>query len=384
MRSRNRMRIRNSMHVRQRMSLKAHAIIFSTIIIATALIVFLLSMSHSEKTYADTCSSSYTLDWTNPSTFTISCGAVVAAQWTVKNDSCNYYSPVNTVDGHPGDPDRTSAIDVRIGQSGNLTNNDYAWIFIYVNGSIYSSYKCRGDTLTGVFYVSQTITVPAGGNYQVRVAVKNDKTTEFWMIKNGEVTSCVTSPASPLPVTLTSFTGEVTDQGARFKWTTAAEVNNDYFTLSRSSDGIAYSEVARIQGNGTTSTKHDYSFTDDRTPSGLSYYRLSQTDYDGTTKDYGPITVRKKNADNEDIKSSVYPNPFSEKFTYAFSSRQDEEGWLIFYDQTGHLIEERAIDIREGMNNIPYTPKAELKPGIYLVGVKSGDRLLGFTRVVKK
>jgi hypothetical protein len=384
MRTRNRLKVRSATNTRQRLVFRTAVLLISFVAIVSGGIVFLLSLSDSKEAYAATCSSTYTLDWSNPTTFTVTCGTVNAAQWTVRNDSCNYYSPVNFVDGLPGDPPRTTAIDVRVGQSGNLTNNDYAWIFIYVNGAVYSTFQCRGDTLGGVFYVSQNITVPAAGSYQVRVAAKNDKTTEFWMIKNGEVTACVSSPPSPLPVSLTSFTGTVTTEGTKIKWTTATEVNNDHFIVSRSSDAMNYEEIGRMEGFGTSSTRHDYLFTDDQVPDGMSYYKLSQFDYDGTRKDYGPIAVRKKSVSPRDNISIVYPNPFSDRFTYRIQSEYSGPAYLYIWDQKGTVLDRVLVKMNEGNNNIEYMPNEVLPPGMYLVGINTGDKIFGVTKAIRK
>src|SRR5204862_7457654 len=136
-------------------------------------------------------------------------------------------------------------------------------------------------------------------------------------VKKGDVISCVQTGATPLPVTLTAFNGSVTDGQALLKWTTAAEVNNDHFTVERSPDAENYVEIERLPGFGTTSVRHDHVFRDDATPLGMSYYRLSQTDYDGTVKHYGPIAIRKNDADVHRTKPVVYPNPFNNSFTYS-------------------------------------------------------------------
>jgi len=383
MKKRGKLQLRSSQSVKYRLTTRNVAI-FSLVAFFTGLTALVLNLSNSEQSFSATCTYTYTLDWSNPATFTVTCGTVNSAQWTVKNDSCNYYSPINLVGGLPGDPPRTTAIDVRVGQSGNLTNNDYASIIIYVNGSVYSNFVCRGDTLGGVFYVSQNITVPAAGNYQVRVAAKTDKTTEFWMIKNGEVTACVSTPPSPLPVTLTAFSGSVIDNKARLKWTTASEVNNDHFAIERSSDAGNYEEVGRLPGYGTTSVRHDYTFMDESTPSGISYYRLKQEDFDGTIKYYGPIAIRKNESDAHMTKPVVYPNPFTESFTYSYSAADNETTQLVLADQKGAVLESFPVEIKRGLNNIRIKPGIDLRPGIYLVGIQSGDQLTGFTRIVRK
>src|SRR6188768_332942 len=104
MKNRGRLRIRSSQSIIHRLTFRTKVIVFSLAALVSGGIVFLLNLTHSKEAYAVICSSTYTLDWSNPATFTVNCGTVNAAQWTVKGDTCNYYSPVNNVDGLPGDP----------------------------------------------------------------------------------------------------------------------------------------------------------------------------------------------------------------------------------------------------------------------------------------
>ena len=64
-------------------------------------------------------------------------------------------------------------------------------------------------------------------------------------------------------------------------FTTASETNNDYFTIERSVDGITYEAIGEIKGAGNSSKELSYEFTDEKPLTGLNYYRIKQTDYDG-------------------------------------------------------------------------------------------------------
>lgn len=71
--------------------------------------------------------------------------------------------------------------------------------------------------------------------------------------------------------------------------------------------------MAKVKGSGTSNSVLNYSAIDDRPYSGISYYRLKQTDYDGSFS-YSNI----KSVFIDEIKSSnviVYPNPTSDEVT---------------------------------------------------------------------
>jgi hypothetical protein len=376
-----RSRLRATSRISTKMTFRGYVAIISAVVLINAAILFFLNMTHSREALAASCSTSYTLNWSDPTTYTVTCGTVNAANWTVKADTCTYYSPVTNVGGVPGDPNKLVDIAVRINQSGNLTNNDFAWVYIYVNGALSSTFTCRGDTLAAVFSVSTTIAVPAGGNFQVSAKLKDDKNTEFWQIKNGDVTACVNSVA-PLPVELTAFTATASESGILVRWTTASEVNNDYFILSRSSDAREFEEVTRMPGHGTTSVRNSYEFSDDPFGEGYYYYKLTQVDFDGTAKEYGPVAVRLKHSGGDEARA--YPNPFTEEITYAYRSGEAMAASLVLCTSAGTVLDQVPVDIREGLNTIPYAPSGKIPPGTYLIGLKAGDRTFGFVKVIRK
>lgn len=88
----------------------------------------------------------------------------------------------------------------------------------------------------------------------------------------------------PLPVSLTQFSAQATPAGVHLQWTTASELNNVGFTVERSLTGTAFTPVGRVAGQGSTTTRHTYSFFD-AAGAGQSvvYYRLRQTDQDSTS-----------------------------------------------------------------------------------------------------
>lgn len=98
------------------------------------------------------------------------------------------------------------------------------------------------------------------------------------------------NPACPLPIELTSFTGSDETRHNELNWSTASEINNDYFTLERSANGSEWQKVTEIDGAGTSVSVLNYLYSDyDFSPNMINYYRLSQTDFDGTVKNSGEI-----------------------------------------------------------------------------------------------
>lgn len=94
-----------------------------------------------------------------------------------------------------------------------------------------------------------------------------------------------------LPIELISFSAAVKDLYVEMNWTTASEINNDFFTIERSPDMVSWEVIGFMQGAGHSNNMLSYTFTDMMPKQGLAYYKLKQTDYDGKSEYFSPLTV---------------------------------------------------------------------------------------------
>jgi hypothetical protein len=97
-------------------------------------------------------------------------------------------------------------------------------------------------------------------------------------------------PSAPLPVNLLYFRATAKENSVRLQWSTATEQHNQHFTLERS-DGHTFETLITIDGAGNSTTVREYSWEDSNPPGGTSYYRLSQTDYNGLESHFPPVAV---------------------------------------------------------------------------------------------
>ena len=113
-----------------------------------------------------------------------------------------------------------------------------------------------------------------------------------------------------LPIELVSFTGYNNGSVNILNWTTASELNNDYFTVERSFDGENFIPIGVVEGAGNSNTLLNYTLTDSNPQIGNNYYRLKQTDYDGkyTYSQIINIPVQQQQKSVTAI-TGVYPNP---------------------------------------------------------------------------
>lgn len=90
-----------------------------------------------------------------------------------------------------------------------------------------------------------------------------------------------TGDGSALPIELIYFNATPNQKTVDLTWATASELNNDFFTVERSIDGLTWEQILTVNGAGTTNQRTNYRDIDTRPAAGLSYYRLKQTDFDG-------------------------------------------------------------------------------------------------------
>ncbi len=114
-----------------------------------------------------------------------------------------------------------------------------------------------------------------------------------------------TFACSSAPIDLLNFTCELHDNHVKIKWQTLSEINNEYFTIERSNDGIYWQVLERLEGAGNSTALLEYSITDKNPFQGISYYRLKQTDFDGSFSYSEAISIYIKN--NNSIE--IFPNP---------------------------------------------------------------------------
>jgi hypothetical protein len=187
-----------------------------------------------------------------------------------------------------------------------------------------------------------------------------------------------------LPVTLISFDGKRNGKNVDLKWSTASEVNNAYFTIERSPDGKNFVEAWRVEGGGTTSTRQDYSWTDEDVTSNECYYRISQTDLDGKTEQFNVIFIEPQKEMHVEQVLSPRPSVFTSSFNFEIQSDDSREATLIIASMKGDLVDKVTYNLHEGNNLLVYNDEKQLPVGIYLAIFNDGRSKAISTKVVKQ
>ncbi|NJM26040.1 MAG: T9SS type A sorting domain-containing protein [Bacteroidia bacterium] len=166
-----------------------------------------------------------------------------------------------------------------------------------------------------------------------------------------------TTPLNPLPIELEYFRATPVDNIVSIEWKTQAELDNDFFTVERSSSGFDFEAIGTIKGNGTSAAAHVYHFADEQPYYGRSYYRLKQTDFDGTSQYYGIATVF---IEGGNAPFTVYPNPAGKEKVYL-----SQKANIVILNHLNQVV-------KQG-NEITEMNVSDLSAGVYLVRNHKGE-----------
>ncbi len=174
---------------------------------------------------------------------------------------------------------------------------------------------------------------------------------------------------SPLPVELTSFAASCEEDVVTLSWSTASEQNSSHFDVEKSTDGENWRVIGTVLAAGNSTQDINYSFIDDEKSNGQNYYRLNQVDIDGKNEYFGPIQTNCV----EKIQFTTFPNPSDASFQVILTSKELVGMCsLVISDATGKVIEQRTIDVKEGINL--FVINQEFTPGIYFLNVTNGAK----------
>ena len=172
------------------------------------------------------------------------------------------------------------------------------------------------------------------------------KTIDIVINGPGISNKTVTIPiGGPLPIELLDFKAQASGQQVNLSWSTGSERDNDYFTIEKTTDGINYVAVAKVEAAGSSATQKDYTYTDYNPSAGTSYYRLKQTDYNGDSETFDAVSVEvAKTA----VISKVYPNPATDSRINVTVSERGAVVDLNLYNVYGQLVSTQTVDATFG------------------------------------
>ena len=186
--------------------------------------------------------------------------------------------------------------------------------------------------------------------------VSNQADDSIWVRLNAAM-------CSSLPIKLLGFNAVADNNKTHLTWSTATESNNDHFTVQRSQDAMHFANIATIKGAGNSSVILNYSFTDLYPFTGINYYRIEQTDYDGQATFSKTIAVNYVSKINT---VNVFPNPATNSIQLLFSQPVNN-----FEVEIVNTLGEQLLKITNQMK----IDISSLPAGVYFLKTTSGNNM---------
>ena len=171
-------------------------------------------------------------------------------------------------------------------------------------------------------------------------------------------------PGIPLPVELISFDAVQEGDRVRLQWSTASEVNNAYFTIERSADATGFDPLIEVPAEGSSSSIRNYSAYDDHPLRGFNYYRLKQTDLDGTFT-YSHVAAIHFSGSPQLLIVQGEDGRIEARHDLAAGSRFE------VIDIAGRVVQSGTSD-HEGRTQLPVN---DLPRGTYIFRISDGSRV---------
>jgi hypothetical protein len=154
--------------------------------------------------------------------------------------------------------------------------------------------------------------------------------------------------AVPLPLTLYDFKVQRTGAIASLTWNTSQEINSNYFSVERSTDGIHFNKIGEVKAAGNSSVTRSYRFTDATPAKGINYYRLQMADIDNSFKYSNTISIRNTGS----VTFTIYPNPVRGTLVVNLDAVKTEAAEVSITDFNGRKVYSHHENVTQGNNNI--------------------------------
>lgn len=184
----------------------------------------------------------------------------------------------------------------------------------------------------------------------------------------------IASNPTPLPVKLNSFEVRCDLSDNVISWSTMNERNNDYFTVEYSPTAINFSPIAFIPGSINSNSLISYEIN--HTPSfrGNHYYRLYQTDLDGSKEFLAEKVVNNVSCSDKTDQIVVFSN--GENVQIQFNVSEKTKINYVLYDGIGKLVYNSGESFVNESNSVHSIPLTNFASGIYFVHLEINNQIM--------
>jgi hypothetical protein len=239
--------------------------------------------------------------------------------------------------------------------SGNMTVNGGGG-YITIDGYL----SIGGNfTINGSYPVCGTGTISIGGS----------------LSGSGEICGSVTV----LPVSWLFFQAAQAGKNVKLTWATASELNNDYFTVERSIGKGEFISLGTVSGAGTSTVINYYRFTDENPAAGENFYRIRQTDFNGSYSYSNTLRVFFK---DDDYRIVIFPNCIDNgKASLHLINLKGERIHFHLINKSTQIVMSRTLEPLSDAEIVTLDLPEDIKAGIYFLRYES-DSASGVCKLV--
>lgn len=170
-----------------------------------------------------------------------------------------------------------------------------------------------------------------------------------------------------------AFVAEEFPVGNMLAWETDFERNSEFFFVERSENGRDFYKIGQIEAAGVTEEGKKYHYLDVGIQAEKVYYRLKQTDTDGTTSLTEIITLHKTLL-NEFIVVRMNTTDVVESFICTIDNKSAGVMQYKVLDLANREIEKNEADFTEGLNELNIDTK-DLPAGVYKIRLQMNEEI---------
>jgi len=293
-------------------------------------------------------------------------GDLASTPFQLYANSANSFSGSSTVGSSVADPG--SGGDVTFSSLSDAIPASTRYYWVTADISVDAEYD---DTMNG--------TIDAAGDLSITSGTLSGSSS-YGKLNAGD--------DAALPVELSSFSAEATEQGVVLRWVTASELDNLGFILERQSEGApewlkiaSYQTNSTLRSQGNTSQMTSYSFMDKNVQTEGTYnYRLSDVSTDGEIHVYDviQITMQYAAAPGETLLDPAFPNPFNPQTKISYQLAESGIVEISVYDMLGRKV---SMLLNENQNAGSYNiywhgrdnSGQQVSTGTYILRMSTGE-----------
>jgi photosystem II stability/assembly factor-like uncharacterized protein len=218
---------------------------------------------------------------------------------------------------------------------------------------------------------STQYTAPTSGAYYAMAKSRNGNLIIATRSDGG-----ISSYTIIVPVELTSFTASTNNIGqVVLNWQTATETNNRMFEIQRKTDNSNYSTIGFVDGAGTSTEQHNYTYVDKNVNAGNYTYRLKQIDFDGHFQYSDEVNVSATGPATFNLAQN-YPNPFNPTTNISFSIPKSGNVKLAVYNTIGQEVAVLVNGaVTAGQHEVTFNA-ASLSSGTYFYKLQTSNSIM--------